>query len=122
MVKQEDHWLGYSYLWNADQTDADLVPAEGARLETWRSGIPSTARRQQTWRVPSRNECMVCHSRAAGFVLGLNTLQMNRPHDYGIVRDNQLRALDHAGYFRKPLGSLTINTTPCRTPTTRTPT
>jgi len=46
---------------------------------------------------------MFCHSRAAGFVLGLNTRQMNRDQDYGGVVDNQLRALDHIGIFRDRL-------------------
>jgi len=38
---------------------------------------------------------MVCHSRAANYVLGLTTLQMNKDHDYGGVVDNQLRTLAH---------------------------
>jgi len=42
---------------------------------------------------------MVCHSRAANFVLGLNTLQMNKVHNYGKVSDNQLRTLEHLGVF-----------------------
>ncbi len=46
---------------------------------------------------------MFCHSRAAGFVLGLNTRQMNRVHDYGGRTDNQLRTLNHIGLFREPL-------------------
>ena len=46
---------------------------------------------------------MFCHSRAAGFVLGLNTPQMNHVHDYGGVSDNQLRTLDHIGIFQEPL-------------------
>src|SRR5262249_61342126 len=49
---------------------------------------------------PSRTECMVCHSRAANFVLGLTALQMNKVHDYGGVRDNQLRTLEHLGVLR----------------------
>ena len=104
LVKQENHWLGYSYLWNEAQTDASLVEASGTEL-TLNIQDPSAESgwRQQTWRVPSRNECMVCHSRAAGFVLGLNTLQMNRDHDYGSVSDNQLRTLNHIGFFTKPL-------------------
>ena len=32
-VKQENHWLGYSYLWNDDQTDAVLVGAQGLDLK-----------------------------------------------------------------------------------------
>jgi mono/diheme cytochrome c family protein len=44
---------------------------------------------------------MVCHSRAAGFVLGLNTAQMNRVSDRGTARINQLEALDQLGLFRQ---------------------
>ncbi len=43
---------------------------------------------------------MVCHSRAANFVLGLSELQMNRDHDYGGACDNQLRVLEHLGVLR----------------------
>src|SRR5206468_3959057 len=50
------------------------------------------------------------HSRAAGFILGLNASQLNRNHDYEGIVDNQLRALDHAGLFKtslaKPAGTL----------------
>ena len=42
---------------------------------------------------------MTCHSRAAQFVLGTTTLQMNREHDYGGVKANQLRTLAHIGAF-----------------------
>jgi putative heme-binding domain-containing protein len=57
----------------------------------------------QTWRVPSRAECLACHSRAAEFVLGVSELQMNRDHDYPAGRGNQLQALAQAGYFVAPL-------------------
>jgi mono/diheme cytochrome c family protein len=43
---------------------------------------------------------MVCHSRAANFVLGPSTLQMNRDHDYGGVAANQLAVLDWLGVLR----------------------
>lgn len=32
----------------------------------------------QAWRIPSRTECLTCHSRAVGFVLGLSRLQLDR--------------------------------------------
>jgi mono/diheme cytochrome c family protein len=56
--------------------------------------------RKQTWRYPSRTECMVCHTRASNYVLGLTTLQMNKVHDYGGVRENQLRTLERLGVLR----------------------
>lgn len=64
LLKQQNEWAGYSYAWNDVQTDATLVSAAG---ET-----------RQDWRIPSRQECMLCHSREAGFLLGVSTVQLNR--------------------------------------------
>jgi glucose/arabinose dehydrogenase len=98
LTKQEGEWVGYSYIWNDEQTDAMLVAKEGIdRKFTIRT---PRGPREQTWRYPSRTECMVCHSRAANFVLGLTTLQMNKDHDYGSAVDNQLRVLEHLGVFK----------------------
>ena len=43
---------------------------------------------------------MVCHSRAANFVLGLSTAQMNRLHDYGGAIENQLTVLRQLGLVK----------------------
>src|SRR5262249_54919139 len=72
--KNGAEWVGYSYAWNAEQTDAALVESAG-RDET---NILKTGHK---WRFPSRTECMMCHSRAADYVLGLSTAQLNREHD-----------------------------------------
>ncbi len=101
LTKQQGQWVGYSYAWNDEQTDAALVGEAGLDrpVEVSDAKAPG-GRRKQTWRFPSRAECMVCHSRAANFVLGLSTLQMNKVHDYGKVSDNQLRTLEHLDVFR----------------------
>ncbi len=105
LVIQQNEWVGYTYRWNDDQTDAELVEAAGAdRTFSIRDPQSPGGRREQAWRFPSRAECMICHSRAAGFVLGLNTPQMNKLHDYGAVRANQLTTLAHLGAFRLPAG------------------
>jgi len=98
LTRQDGEWVGYSYAWNDQQTDATLVAREGQDVEF----LIHTAEgvRRQPWRYPSRTECMVCHSRAANFVLGPSTLQMNKDHDYGGVVDNQLRVLEHLGLLR----------------------
>jgi glucose/arabinose dehydrogenase len=97
LTRQEGEWFGYSYAWNHEQTDANLVAGEGLDREYRLKSL--TGERKQVWHYPSRTECMVCHSRAANWVLGLQTLQMNKDHRYGDVLDNQLRALDHVGLF-----------------------
>ena len=100
MVRQDNEWVGYSYEWNAEQTDATLVESPGVDREfKLRDGA---GERKLAWHYPSRAECMVCHSRAANYVLGLSTAQMNKEHDYGGVKDNQLRTLAHIGMV-KPL-------------------
>ncbi len=90
LKKEQNEWAAYSYLWNEEQTDASLVSADGFEKEI----------NGRKWKVPSRSDCMVCHSRAANFVLGLQTPQMNRDHDYGggYVR-NQLELMNDLGFF-----------------------
>ncbi len=109
MLRQQGEWAGYSYRWNDQQTDAVLVEKEGAEAHLAQN-TAGDAVHAATWRFPSRGECMACHSRAANFVLGLTEAQLNRDHDYGTARDNQLRALDHIGVFTaalpKPAGEL----------------
>ncbi len=104
LVRQQGEWTGYSYRWNTHQTDAELLPAEGAvgEFEVADPTLPD-GRRDQIWRFPTRTDCMVCHSRASGFVLGFTPLQLDRDRDFGGVVDNQLRALEHIGLFEGTL-------------------
>jgi len=73
LLKRDNDWTAYTYLWNDAQTDAELAPAKGMRTTV---NLPEGPR---SWLVPSRSDCLVCHSRAANFALSLNTRQLNRP-------------------------------------------
>jgi hypothetical protein len=99
MTKQQKEWVGYTYLWNEEQTEAELVESQGADREFLLKEADGSERKL-AWHYPSRAECMVCHSRAANFVLGLTEMQMNKVHDYGNVRDHQFRTLSHLGLLR----------------------
>ena len=74
-----------------NQTDATLVGRDGEDLVLLVEDAP------RQWRIPARSECMMCHSRAAQYVLGLNELQMNREHDYGNFKAHQFQVLDQLG-------------------------
>ena len=102
LLKQQSEWVGYAYRWNKEGTDAELVQAAGVDEQfTIRDNTAPDGVRKQSWHYPSRAECMVCHSRGpANYLLGLQTLQMNRDHDYGGRVDNQLRTLEHLDLFR----------------------
>lgn len=104
LTKQQKEWIGYSYLWNDEQTDAFLVDKVGKDVAyTITDAAAAGGKREQVWHYPSRSECMVCHSRAATYVLGLQTEQMNRDHEYlGGVR-NQLDTLAQLGILSAAL-------------------
>ncbi len=110
LVRQQGEWTGYSYRWNPEQTDATLVPASGGseELDVPDPGAPD-GRREQSWRFPARTECLVCHSRAAGFVLGFSPLQLDRECRQGEKVINQLRALDGLGVFQGELPKQSAN-------------
>ncbi len=95
LVRHEDgNWAGYSYAWNEAQTEANLLEAGRTRQLGDRE-----------WVYPSRSDCLSCHTDAAGGTLGLETGQLNGPHDYEATgrRANQLVTLDHIGLFSEPL-------------------
>jgi putative heme-binding domain-containing protein len=62
------------------------------------------------WTFASRAQCLQCHNPWANHTLAFNTLQLNREHDYGRVRQNQLVALRELGIFvpaQRPTGQRT---------------
>lgn len=76
LVHSPEGWQGYTYVWNDLQTDAELL--EGAK--TVEVEVPAARGKESfSWYFPSRSDCMACHTPAAGFVLRLNTRQLNRP-------------------------------------------
>ena len=97
-------WNGYTYVWNEDQSDAELLDAAGLdRKLTIVDARAPGGKREQVWHFPSRAECTLCHTMAAKYVLGVTTLQMNKDHDYGGVIANQLATFEHLGIFKEKL-------------------
>lgn len=87
-------WAGYTYEWNAQQTQATRV-----------IGGKTVTIAGQDWIFPSGAQCDQCHTAAAGFALGPETAQMNRDFTYPstAVTDNQLETIDHVMMFSSPL-------------------
>lgn len=89
-------WAGYTYHWDAAQTEATRV---SSGLDVNVAG--------QTWHIPSEGECMRCHTQAAGYSLGLETGQLNGDLAYPSVPAppftgniaNQLFTLNGIGLF-----------------------
>ena len=65
------NWQPYSYLWNSDQTDADLVHIDGGSVEL---NVPGQGdgepAKTETWRLANRAECRTCHTPQTGGAVG----------------------------------------------------
>ncbi|MBT8087233.1 MAG: PQQ-dependent sugar dehydrogenase [Gammaproteobacteria bacterium] len=87
-------WAGYTYEWNAQQTEATRV-----------IGGKTVDIAGQDWIFPSGAQCDQCHTSAAGFALGPETAQLNKDFTYPSTgrTDNQLETLDHIMMFGAPL-------------------
>jgi uncharacterized repeat protein (TIGR03806 family) len=92
---------GASYKWRSDGSDADLLTSNLLEAIVVRT---AAGVRTQNWYYPSRQDCLVCHTRNAGLVLGVKTRQMNRDHRFPSGKtDNQLRAWNSLGLFASNL-------------------
>ena len=87
-------WAGYTYEWNAQQTEATRV-----------RGGKTVSIAGQDWIYPSEGQCMECHTSDAGFALGPEDAQLNRDFIYPSTQRvaNQLETIDHVMMFSSPL-------------------
>lgn len=104
LIQQNSGWVGATYRWNPQQTDATLLTAAASETLTIAdSNFPSNTR-TQVYNYPSPTECLRCHSLAAGRVLGVRTRQLNSLFDYDGTEDVQIRAWNHVGLFSSDIG------------------
>jgi uncharacterized repeat protein (TIGR03806 family) len=102
---------GVTYKWNDDGTDAELLaggPREDVTITTADGGT-----RTQPWQYPSRENCLVCHNKQAGYVLGVNARQLNGDYRYPgtSVVTNQLQEWGRVGMFTRTLDEAEIAAT-----------
>ena len=95
VVDRRGSGYGVIYRWRADGSDAELL-TEGLTEEI------DLGNRKQIWTYPRRNDCLTCHTANAGFVLGVNTRQLNHPQGSPAANaaDILLRAWNRAGLFQ----------------------
>jgi uncharacterized repeat protein (TIGR03806 family) len=99
MRHPDGEWAGYTYEWDDQQSDAMLV-----------QGGKTADIGGQDWTFPSGNECLSCHTAAAGFSLGLETAELNHDFTYPSTgrTANQLSTLDEIVLFDSPLGDPSV--------------
>lgn len=120
--REEGSWRPYTYRWNDEQTDAELVTAAGAsQILTIADPRAPGGMRQQHYRFASRTECQMCHNPwveakttifglQSASPLGVTTLQLNHPNSperfaapnanaAETSSENQLTSLQRSGWL-----------------------
>ncbi len=78
-LRQASGWYGYSYVWNEEQTDADLRLGGAAVDVSWKDSTGEL--KSNHYQIPNANQCITCHSQDGKFVpLGPTARNLNRPH------------------------------------------
>ncbi len=102
LLFQQGIWQAYSYVWNSEQTDAELAPSQGTQVEIELPPALSAAatepKTMMTWNIASRAECLGCHTTFTPEmgILGFEPPQLQR-FDALTGQDSQWSRLAHAG-------------------------
>ncbi len=92
LIRYEDGWNAYAYVWNAEQNEAFLEPA-GDLLDLML--VPDSGEDESiVYVVPDKNQCAACHTpdHASRELrpLGPKARQLNRDYSYITGAENQL--------------------------------
>lgn len=101
LVKREAGWEALPYVWNADQSDAELArTGDQIPIELKRTGEDA---KPITYVVPNVNQCAACHVsdiKTRQFEpLGPKARHLNRDYVYDGKAENQLAYLSRIGYL-----------------------
>ncbi|UPT69827.1 MAG: hypothetical protein M0D53_11850 [Flavobacterium sp. JAD_PAG50586_2] len=104
MIRKEDGWKFYEYVWNDEQTDANLLAtadfANGSS-QTITFAKPSGEIVTTDYRIPSDAECFACHKiNEVATPIGVKPQNLNHNHTYGNSNKNILQKLVEQGYLQ----------------------
>lgn len=76
-LREASGWYGYSYVWNEEQTDADLRLGGAAVDVSWTDTDGEL--KTNHYQIPNANQCITCHGQDGKFVpLGPSARNLNR--------------------------------------------
>lgn len=112
LIKKTDGWKAYTYVWNAEQTEAFLETTNNGLFVpiTW---IENNVTKSISYKIPSQTECVTCHKiniNQTGEItipIGPKPQNLNTVYNYGRFTRNQLQYWKNIGYIDSTLPALT---------------
>ncbi|WP_207765296.1 SO2930 family diheme c-type cytochrome [Solitalea longa] len=98
LVRQENEWVAWPYIWNEDQTDAVYDVAGETRQISY---VDINGKKVVTnYVIPNKNQCKGCHSKNQSMQpIGPSAMELNRTQQYASKAENQLMHWQKMGMF-----------------------
>lgn len=108
MIKKESGWIFANYVWNDEQTEAELNLNGSYTDITWdQEGTEMTT----SYRIPGEIECATCHKLDnKNIPIGVKPQNLNKIYTYSDGAKNQLSKWIEAGYLTNNLPSNIVST------------
>lgn len=103
MIRKDDGWKFYEYIWNEEQTDADLMNSSdflngSSKSITFKK--PNGETITTDYRIPSDAECFACHKiNETATPIGVKPQNLNHNYNFGNQNKNILQKLVEQGYL-----------------------
>lgn len=99
LINKPEGWVGFSYKWNEEGTDAKLAVA-GGRVDVSWIHYDGNTREVKGYIIPNMNECKQCHEKGGLMKpIGPQARHLNRTFDYEGGAWNQLLKWQETGYL-----------------------
>lgn len=101
LIRQEEGWRAYPYLWREDLSDADYFVR--GKVQALDFIDPMGTPRTSVYLVPQRNQCLECHAlkddedETFTTIIGPSARMLNRDGNYATGPTNQLQQLEAQG-------------------------
>ena len=99
LIKKEKQWDALTYVWNNEQTDAELVIAGDTKIVDWID--INGSKRSVHFNISNKNQCKSCHSYNQELVpIGTKVRYLNQDYAYEEGTKNQLDKWKENGFLK----------------------
>lgn len=109
MIRKSTGWIFAEYIWNAEQTEANLDLSGSYSNVSWNED--NITPKSTNYRFPSSSECFTCHkSGSISIPIGIKPQNLNLNYNYSGVSKNQLSKWVEQGYLENAIPTNIVST------------